>query len=217
MPSLLCSCVHGARLHVKALTSAAACSRSRCVEVAGRIRLDGRCAAEGKHLFVVLSFAACIALRTQLRPSINVLPHTPCDARRQRTARSSSSACVVLAGVSPLLLIPLCSPCWIVPPPLLTKPDPSLLADSCSPDQAAPGCMVVLRLFQRFNKCRKGRKVSVRCLLCASACMEGTFRVCLVCSATASYSVSASKATCPGRTRCCCNLAHYPGNLPLRR
>lgn len=117
MPSLLCSCVHGARLHVKALTSAAACSRSRCVEVAGRIRLDGRCAAEGKHLFVVLSFAACIALRTQLRPSINVLPHTPCDARRQRTARSSSSACVVLAGVSPLLLIPLCSPCWIVPPP----------------------------------------------------------------------------------------------------
>lgn len=104
----------------------------------------------------------------------------------------------------------------LFPPPLLTKPDPSLLADSCSPDQAAPGCMVVLRLLQRFNKCRKGRKVSVRCLLCASACMEGTFRVCLVCSATASYSVSASKATCPGRTRCCCNLAHYPGNLPLR-
>lgn len=68
-------------------------------------------------------------------------------------------------SVSPHLFILLWSPCWIVPP--LTKPDSSLPADSCSPDQAAPGCMVVLRLFQRFNKCRKGRKVSVRCSLCA--------------------------------------------------
>lgn len=29
------------------------------------------------------------------------LSHTPCDARRQRTSRSSSSACVLLAGVPP--------------------------------------------------------------------------------------------------------------------
>lgn len=54
--------------------SQAACSRSRCDEVASVV--------EGKHLFVVLSFAACLSLRTDKR----ALTHcaTPDGSKRIR-------------------------------------------------------------------------------------------------------------------------------------
>lgn len=115
------------------------------------------------------------------RPVIHCLhlpEHTaPLVHRPARPIVANSSLwllCMCFVGrCSSLLFIRLWSPCWIVLP--LTKPDSSLPADSCSLDQAAPSCMVVLRLFQQFNKCRKGRKVSVRCLLCTSACMNITF------------------------------------------
>lgn len=60
-------------------------------------------------------------------------------------------------------------------------------ADSCFPDQAAPVCMVVSQLLQRFNKCRKGRKVSVRLF---------SLRFRVLCAARQQVnSITASKAT----------------------
>lgn len=123
------SCVYGARWYVKALISEAACSRSRCVM--WPVGLDGGCGAEGKHLFVVLSFAACISPHIHLQWAIKRALTRRVTTVRQRTSRSIApppafSLLFLLPGVSLLLFIPRWSPCWIVRS--LTKPDPSLPA-----------------------------------------------------------------------------------------
>lgn len=105
------------------------------------------CQCRGGEASLCRSVIRCLPLCAP----INVLSHgaTPDGSKR----------CVLLAGVSPSLHSTLAA---VLDCSSLTKPDLSLPADSWSPVQAVPGCMVVLRLLQRLNKCRKGRKVSVR-------------------------------------------------------
>lgn len=84
------------------------------------VGLDGRCAAEGKHLFVVLSFAACISARThtQLPPLVDkraLTRRVTPDGSEQLVIAPSPPSCFVGRCSPPFFFSLLWSPCWIVP------------------------------------------------------------------------------------------------------
>lgn len=134
-----------------------------------------------------ISLSFCHSLPASLCAPINVLSHTV-----RRPTGANASACVLLAGVSPslhstlaaVLDCSLSNKAWSQSAcrQLISGPGGSGLHGGAS---AAPAAQQMQKREKSFGKT----------LSLASACMNGTFSVCLECSATTSYSISASKAT----------------------